>query len=100
LTVVRQNRPTPYSGSAMPMAWRCPVCSRIIHHDDSDEPPRARARYRCHICRIELLFDVDAQRLIVRPAEYGDEERSRLPDRARRLLWANGRSAYRRPKAS
>ena len=84
----------------MAMAWRCPVCSRIIHHDDSDEPPRARARYRCHICRIELLFDVDTQRLIVRPAEYGDEERSRLPDRARRLLWANGRSAYRRPKAS
>jgi hypothetical protein len=84
----------------MPMAWRCPVCSRIIHHDDSDEQPRSRERYRCHICRIELLFDVETQRLIVRPAEYGDEERSRLPDRARRLLSAAVPPGHRRPKAS
>lgn len=83
----------------MPMAWRCPVCSRIIHHD-SDAQPCSRERYRCHICRVALLFNVETQRLIVRSAEYVDEERSRLPDRARRLLSTAILSGYRRPKAS
>jgi len=84
----------------MPMAWRCPACSGIIHHDESAEQPSARDRYRCQICRIELLFDVKSQRLILRPAEYRDDDRSRLPVRARQFLSVAGLSAYRRRKAS
>jgi len=47
--------------------WRCPACHTAIHHGAVEDRPRPNAIYRCHICRLELVFDADTGRLIVRP---------------------------------
>ena len=57
------------------MAWRCPACQLAIQHNDYDEHPRPGARYRCHICRLELTLDPKTNRLTVAPMpddENGD----------------------------
>jgi len=47
--------------------WRCPACHTAIHHSAVEDRPRPNTIYRCHICRLELVFDADTGRLIVRP---------------------------------
>jgi hypothetical protein len=44
-----------------------------IRHSESEDRPRAGSRYRCHLCRIELVLDVKTNRLAAVPAH--DDER-------------------------
>jgi len=49
------------------MAWRCPACQLAIQHTDHEHDPRPGARYRCHICRLELTLDPHINSLTVAP---------------------------------
>jgi hypothetical protein len=45
--------------------WRCPTCTTIIKHDDLKPKPSAGVRYRCHVCRLGLRYDDEADVLII-----------------------------------
>jgi hypothetical protein len=45
--------------------------------------PRAGARYRCHVCRLELVMDLATGRLMV-PAIEAEPLRETAPDARRR----------------
>jgi len=47
------------------MPWRCPACSNIIRHKESERAPRTKARYRCHVCRLGLEYQPTANKMIV-----------------------------------
>ena len=47
------------------MPWRCPACHVHIAHSDVEERPRVGVTYRCHICRLELAFDPDSDKMTV-----------------------------------
>ena len=49
------------------MPWRCPVCRIQIQHSELDPTPRSGARYRCHVCRLELVLDPETNKLTVTP---------------------------------
>jgi len=49
------------------MAWKCPACRHVIRHSDYEDTPRPGAKYRCHICRLELIADLERARMIVAP---------------------------------
>jgi hypothetical protein len=49
------------------MPWRCPACRTEIHHHELEEKPRMSERYRCHVCRLELIFNDRINRLVVVP---------------------------------
>ena len=51
------------------MPWRCPVCQTEVRHSTLDEQPRLGTPYRCHVCRLELMFDRDTARMAVAPLE-------------------------------
>jgi hypothetical protein len=85
----------------MPMAWRCPDCRTIIHHNESEGLPRLGERYRCHACRTDLLFNAETQRLVLPPLDGHDEEHARSPQHSRSLLASvDDSTSYRRAKAS
>jgi rubredoxin len=47
------------------MPWRCPACSNIIRLKESERTPRAKARYRCHVCRLGLEYQPTGNKMIV-----------------------------------
>jgi hypothetical protein len=49
------------------MPWRCPACQIPIKHSHLEESPRLAVRYRCHICRLELMLNSTTNRLDVAP---------------------------------
>jgi hypothetical protein len=49
------------------MPWTCPACSLAIRHAEHETAPRPGVVYRCHICRLELVFDVVTNRLVLAP---------------------------------
>jgi hypothetical protein len=51
------------------MPWRCPACETQIHHSEHESEPRLGTRYRCHICRLELMLDPEKVRLAVAPMQ-------------------------------
>lgn len=51
------------------MLWTCPACHLQIRHSDLEARPRLGAVYRCHVCRIELTLDPEAERLNVAPLD-------------------------------
>jgi transposase-like protein len=51
------------------MPWRCPACSTPIQHNEFEPEPRPHERYRCHVCRLELMLDERTKRLEVMPLE-------------------------------
>ena len=51
------------------MPWHCPACNSIITHSEVDPRPRTGERYRCHVCRLTLEFDADADKLTIAPLE-------------------------------
>ena len=51
------------------MTWRCPACSQPIRHDPHDVAPTPGIVYRCSVCRLELLVDEQAQKMIVAPLD-------------------------------
>jgi len=54
------------------MPWRCPACHLPIRHNEVEDRPRLDARYRCHICRLELVLDPMTNKLIVAPIPNDD----------------------------
>jgi predicted RNA-binding Zn-ribbon protein involved in translation (DUF1610 family) len=46
------------------MPWRCPACGTVIEHRETEMRPSRGALYRCHVCRLELAFDLITERLI------------------------------------
>jgi len=63
------------------MAWRCPACQLPIQHTGHEQVPRPGARYRCHVCRLELTLDPTTNKLTVTPV---DSARDETPRRRRR----------------
>jgi hypothetical protein len=57
------------------MPWKCPACHEPIRHSEVEVRPRIDARYRCHICRLELVVDPKADKLVVAP--FGDDPNER-----------------------
>ena len=51
------------------MPWHCPACQALIRHSDMEERPRPRQIYRCHICRLDLTFDAQIQKLTIAPLD-------------------------------
>jgi hypothetical protein len=51
------------------MPWRCPACRTEIRHNPADARPRTNEAYRCHVCRLELLFDEESSKMVVAPFE-------------------------------
>jgi hypothetical protein len=47
------------------MPWKCPACQTQIRYD-GDKPAPKRV-YRCHVCRLELVVDEEANKLTVPP---------------------------------
>ena len=55
------------------MPWRCPACRIPIQHSDLEPTPRLSIRYRCHVCRLELILDPDTDVLTIAPFLEGEE---------------------------
>jgi hypothetical protein len=49
------------------MPWRCPACAVPIRHSELEPRPRPTQRYRCHICRLELILDPATDKLTLAP---------------------------------
>jgi predicted RNA-binding Zn-ribbon protein involved in translation (DUF1610 family) len=49
------------------MPWRCPACGEQIQHSVSEPMPRIGTLYRCHVCRLELIVDIQTQKLVLAP---------------------------------
>jgi hypothetical protein len=49
------------------MALHCPACQTAIRFNQFDTRPRFSVRYRCHVCRLELLLDSESGLLVVAP---------------------------------
>jgi hypothetical protein len=54
----------PFVSASMPTRWICPACGQFIGHNQEDVPSTGVV-YRCHICRLELVFDQVKQRLVL-----------------------------------
>jgi rubredoxin len=59
------------------MPWRCPACSIPIRHSEVEDRPRIGQRYRCHVCRLELVFDPHTNKLRVAPLRDEEDEKTR-----------------------
>jgi DNA-directed RNA polymerase subunit RPC12/RpoP len=50
------------------MSWQCPACSsRIAQKTEDDALPRPGVVYRCHVCRLELIYDLFLKKLELAP---------------------------------
>jgi hypothetical protein len=61
------------------MPWACPACGSVIRHSEIQEMPHIGARYRCHICRLELVMDGVTENLIVLPLEDASDRQPKKP---------------------
>jgi len=50
------------------MPWTCPYCRLAIQHGESEPAPQAGVVYRCHVCRLDLVFDTGQAKLVVIPS--------------------------------
>lgn len=46
------------------MPWTCPACHQSIRHDGAERQPHAGAMYRCHVCRLDLVWERNEQKLM------------------------------------
>jgi hypothetical protein len=58
--------------SALP--WTCPACQNAIRLAAAEPMPRRGITYRCHICRLELVIDLEATRMTLAPMPDDDED--------------------------
>jgi len=72
------------SEASTSMPWKCPACQLPIQHSDVDTKPRPGARYRCHICRLELILNNQGEHLTVTPFQ---------PDHAADVEHSGGRKS-------
>ena len=56
------------------MPWKCPVCQTQIRHDG--EMPQIGRVYRRHVCRLELIVDVERNKLALAPLPSEKSRRS------------------------
>ena len=56
------------------MPWKCPACQIQIRHE-GDMPQVGRV-YRCHACRLELVLDVQRNKLMLAPLPAEKDRRS------------------------
>jgi hypothetical protein len=50
------------------MSWKCPACQTLIQHErDVSLPPVPGVIYRCHVCRLELVFNPVTKKLALAP---------------------------------
>ena len=56
------------------MPWRCPACYTQIQRTvlDGDDRPRQGQHYRCHVCRLELVWNERTNALDVSPIDPMD----------------------------
>jgi transposase-like protein len=59
------------------MTWRCPACRLEIAHHELEQRPRPGVRYRCHVCRLELVVDPKSRMLTVAPLPEGARDERR-----------------------
>ena len=59
------------------MLWRCPACQIEIQHKAFEDAPRTGIVYRCHVCRLELSADAQAQRLTIAPLAPDRKDRDK-----------------------
>ena len=67
------------------MTWNCPACNTQLRHSELEAKPRRGERYRCHICRLSLDFDAEADRLVVAPFDADQPPERSVSERARTL---------------
>jgi rubredoxin len=63
------------------MPWRCPACRTEIRHNPADARPRTNEAYRCHVCRLELVFDEETSKMVVAPFETDYQVKPPVPPR-------------------
>jgi len=49
--------------------WRCPACRTEIQHNPADARPRISEAYRCHVCRLEFVYDEASEKMVIVPFE-------------------------------
>jgi hypothetical protein len=57
------------------MPWKCPACYSQIAHAPYEDHPRPEVIYRCHICRLELVYDSRDGKLMLAPVEADEMDR-------------------------
>jgi hypothetical protein len=53
--------------------WTCPACGDKIRHEQ--DKPLPGVVYRCHVCRLELMFDPGTLKLVIAPVSNEDPDR-------------------------
>ena len=66
----------------MAMPWTCPACSTQIDHEQ--DRPLPQKVYRCHVCRLELVFDENDSKLVAIPFAASNHSDSKSKLAARR----------------
>jgi transposase-like protein len=61
------------------MPWTCPACGSQIRHNPIEAPIRPSHRFRCHICRLELVVDERTNKMM--PAPFDEPEAPAKPHR-------------------
>jgi hypothetical protein len=51
------------------MPWKCPACATPIAHRPIEAGPLPGTRYRCHVCRLELVIGEKNGELTLPPFE-------------------------------
>lgn len=69
----------PVRSEILAMPCRCPACRNEIHHTAAEDRPRPGESYRCHICRLELVWARDTDKLTVTPVP--DEDANKTQNR-------------------
>jgi hypothetical protein len=61
------------------MHWTCPACQNAIRHSATAGAPRPGVTYRCTVCRLELIVDLErtCMTLAPFPADEDDERPGR-----------------------
>ena len=77
------------------MPWTCPACHHPIRHSVHESDPRPGVTYRCHICRLELIADVERGRMDLAPL-FSEDQPPSSPESRR----DGERPTRRRPRES
>ena len=59
------------------MPWKCPACHTAIQHQEPE--PRPGVVYRCNICRLELMVDMQTRNLALAPLPTDTPPKTRRP---------------------
>jgi len=61
------------------MPWTCPACGTSVQH--TEDVPRPGTRYRCPVCRLELVVDAEHSKMTVAPlpTDEGSPKKSDKP---------------------